>query len=284
MISMRRAVPADKEAVTDVCLAVEPKDYVPELFDENVKLDPPSGIYVVELDGRVVGCHALDSFQPGTAFLYAMRVHPALQGQGIGRAYAGLQVEDAVRRGIRNLFLSSAPHNVRAHKTVERNGFVNRGPWFIYEAVPAPTVELPAGRARQARPEDAPLIAAFRERLAGEVMSEVVPAPDYPYGFCLMEDSDWNCDDVVVVEREGALEGAMMLRQSAWEGALYIRRLEGTPEAAAELLGFAAAWGRERGMTKWMMSLPTRCEHLLAPLGLDSEAAERWYIFHYRAE
>lgn len=282
MISMRRAVPADKDAITALCRAINPNDYVPDLLDHNMTLDPPSGFYVAEQDGQVVGCHALDSFQSGNAFLYAMRVDPRLQGRGIGTAYARLQIEDAVRQGIHNLFLSSALTNLPAHKTVERNGFVNRGRWFIYESVTVAAAPH-AGRARQARPEDAQLIAAFRERLAGEVMSEIIPACDYPYGFSTMDDSDWALEDLVLVEGDGTLEGVMMLRK-AWNDEIYIRRLEGSPEAAAQLLGYAADWGKAQGLDKWVMSLPERCEHLIAPMGLDPEACERWFIFHYRAE
>ncbi|HYF80030.1 MAG TPA: GNAT family N-acetyltransferase [Symbiobacteriaceae bacterium] len=296
-LAVRKATPADKDAVVALCRAISEHDYVPEMFDGAVALEAPQGLYVAELDGRVVGCHSVDVTAPGTGFFFAMRVDPRLQGQGIGSAYAGLQVEEAVAAGLRRLFLTSAPGNVRAHRTVERNGFVNLGEWVIWEAVlvePPGAVErqvpnvAPPLRARAATPADLPAVAAFQASLAGEVLASVIAASDYPYGFSVIGDEDWAVEDLVVVDGEagGGLAGCMLLRQIDWDGPpqLYIRRLEGTPEAAAALLDYARAWGGARGLEQWGVSLPARCEPLLAPLGLDSAKCERWYMFEYEAK
>ena len=300
---MRKAVPTDKDAVVALCRAIHEHDYVPEMFDGAVALAAPQGLYVAELDGRIVGCHSVDVPAPGTGFLYAMRVDPQVQGQGIGSAYARLQVEEAVAGGLRRLFLTSAPGNVRAHRTVERNGFVNLGEWVIWEGAsvepegavePTEAVErlAPTGapplRARAASPADLPALADFQASLAGEVLASVIAAPDYPYGFSIIGDEDWAVEDLVVVdgEADGGLAGCMLLRQVEWEGPpqLYVRRLEGTPAAAAALLDYARAWGGARGLEKWCVSLPARCEPLLAPLGLDPAKCERWYMFEYEAK
>jgi len=131
-------------------------------------------------------------------------------------------------------------------------------------------------------------LATFQASLAGEVLASVIAAPDYPYGFSIIGDEDWAVEDLVVVDGEagGGLAGCMLLRQIDWDGPpqLYIRRLEGTPEAAAALLDYARAWGGARGLEHWCLSLPARCEPLLAPLGLDSAKCERWYMFEYEAK
>lgn len=306
-LTMRKAVPADKDAVVALCRAIHEHDYVPEMFDGSVALEAPQGLYVAELDGRVVGCHAVDVTAPGTGFLYGMRVDPRVQGQGIGSAYAGLQVEQAVAAGLRRLFLTSAPGNVRAHRTVERHGFVNLGEWVIWEAAPGPggAVEAPVhsaggagaladrpahsaggARARAGTAADLPLVAAYQAALAGEVLAPVIAAPDFPYGFSIIGDEDWAVEDLAVVDGPaGGLAGLMLLREVSFDEPpqIYIRRLEGTPEAAAALLDYARAWGGARGLEKWCVSLPARCEGLLAPLGLDPAKCERWFMFAYEA-
>lgn len=280
-IAMRKATPADKEAVALLCRAIDPDDYVPNMFDDAVSHEGPGGLYVAEQAGRIVGCHGLDWREPDNAFLYAMRIHPDLQGRGIGTEYCRLQIEQAARVGVRHLFLSSAVKNVRAHRIVEKNGFVNLGQWIIYEERPVPAIPAEPGRARAGRPEDLPRVAAFQERLAGQVMAGVMPAEDYPYGFGLMRDEDWAVENLVVVDGADGLEGVMLLA-TCWGDQLYIRRLEGTPAAASDLLGYAAAWGQARGLTQWCVSLPARCEQLIAPLGFKEEDCWRWFMFYYQ--
>jgi len=277
---MRKAVPADKEAVAALCRAIDPSDYVPDLFDWAVSA---GNFHVFELDGQIVGCHAREWTAPGNVFFYAMRIDPSVQGRGIGSTYAAAQVAEAVREGARHIFLASAPANVRAHRVVEKHGFVNEGDWFIYEEYPMPALVVPQGRARAGRPEDLPRVAALQARLTGQVLADVYTTADFPYSFAVMRDEDWPVADLAVVEGPDGLEGAMLLGQME-KAQLYIRRLEGRPAAAADLLGYALAWAGEKGLTHLCISLPARCEGLLAPLGLDPQKCERWYVFHYRAE
>ncbi|MDF2627321.1 MAG: GCN5-related N-acetyltransferase [Symbiobacteriaceae bacterium] len=295
-ITVRKATPADKDAVVALCRAIEPRDYVPEMFDEAAAAPPPQGLYVAELDGRVVGCHLVDVTAPGTGFFFGMRIDPRVQGQGIGSAYAGLQVAEAVAGGLRRLFLTSAPGNVRAHRTVEKNGFVNRGEWVIWEMGEPGAVGAaePSGagaqplRVRAGTPADLPAVAAFQGAMAGQVLSEVIAAPDFPYGFSIIGDEDWAVEDLVVAEEVASadLAGLMLLRQIEIDGQrqTYVRRLEGSLEAAAALLDYARSWAGARGLEKWCVSLPARCEPLLAPLGLDPAKCERWYMFEYEAK
>lgn len=277
---MRKATSADKEAVVALCRAIDPHDYLPEIYDWGVEA---GNLYVYEQDGRIVGCHAREWTAPGCVFFYAMRIDPTVQGRGIGSAYAAAQVEEAVAEGARHIFLSSAPGNVRAHRTVEKHGFVNEGDWFIYDEVPLPAVALPPGRARAGRPEDLPAVLAFQAGLTGQVLADVYANGDFPYSFAMLRDDAWVPERLAVVPGSAGLEGVMLLGEIE-KGQLYIHRLEGTPAAAAELLGYALAWAKEKGLTQLCISLPARCEALLAPLGLDPQKCERWFIFHYRAE
>jgi GNAT superfamily N-acetyltransferase len=275
---MRLARPEDKAAVTEIAFAIDPEDYVPEFFDEFVA---GGRFWVAEQDGRVIGCHAHDWAVPGQMYLFAMRLDPAMQGKGIGSAYCRAQIERGVQLGARELWLNSVVGNVVAHRTVEKNGFVKRGEWICYDQLPVDMLPPgPSAKARAGRSADLPLLAPFRALFLGDVMG----GPDDPYHTASARDEDWVPEDLVVVEDgDGGLAGAMLLRETPW-APLYVRRLEGTPEAAAELLSYAGAEGRRRGKQVWAVSLPARAEHLLAPAHVDPAKAFRTYAFQHIAK
>lgn len=272
---MRLAEPADKEAVVRLARAIDPEDYIPEMFDHAVA---GQWLYVAEQAGRVIGCHAFEWPQPDQQYLFAMRIDPAMQGKGIGSAYCRAQLELAKQAGARQVWLTSLVTNLPAHRTVEKNGFVKRGEWIAHDQLPVEM--LPAGptRARAGRPSDLALLAPFRALFLGDVMAST----DGAYAVASTVDSDWRVEELVVVDgEEGALAGAMLLREIEWDDQLYIRRLEGTPEAALELLKHAGAEAQRRGKKLWTVSLPARAEHLLAPTGVDPTKAFRVFAFQY---
>lgn len=282
MLHMRRATPADKPFVVAVSRAVDPDDFVPELFDMWMENTPPTGLCVAEAGGRIVGCHAEDWVVPDEVYFYGMRIDPEVQGQGIGSAYCRAQIEQAVGNGARHIWLTSVLDNVRAHRTVEKNGFVNRGEWVVYDAIEGLTVSAERRLARAATPGDQKMVHDFLAGLRNEVLAGVIASPYFWYSTITTRESDWEPEHMAVVEHGGRLHGLMLW--SVTEGCLYVRRLEGTEEAAADLLAFAAERAAEAGVTRWSASLPKRCDHLLAPLAIPEEHAFRTYVFHCAAE
>jgi GNAT superfamily N-acetyltransferase len=277
---MRRAMPADKEAVLAISRAVSADDYIPEMYDFWLGQTPPDGMYVAERDGRIVGCHAEDWPVPGEAYLYAMRIDPAVQGQGLGTAYARAQVEHTAGEGVRNIYLTSVVENHRAHRLVEKVGFVNRGEWVIYDRV-AVTVPAASGRysVRRATAADIPRVSAFREP---EPLSDVIASPWSPWTTITMRPGDWSVEDLVVAEGpDGALAAVMLLRTIPEDEAIFVRRLEGEPTAGADLLACAGSEAGRLGLKRWSLSLPARWEPLLEPLGLNSADTFRAYVYHY---
>lgn len=281
-VQMRRATPADKQFLVAIARAWDPNDFVPEVYDMWMEDTPPTGLYVAEAEGRIVGCHAEDWTVPDEVYFYGMRISPEAQGKGIGTAYCRAQVAQAVGNGARHIWLTSVLDNFRAHRTVEKNGFVNRGEWVVYDAIDGLTVAAERRLARPAGPGDRELVAAFVEQSRGEAMVDVMPASSFWYSTATTRDSDWDLERMAVVEEDGRLQGLMLW--SVTEGCLYVRRIEGSEEAAADLLAFAAERAAEAGVTKWSASLPKRCDHLLAPLAIPEEHAFRTYLFHYNAE
>jgi GNAT superfamily N-acetyltransferase len=275
---MRRATPADKAAVLALSHAVDPEDYIPYLYDDWMAAAEPEGLYVAEQDGRIIGCHAVEFPAPHEAYFWAMRIHPEVQGKGIGSRYCQAQVAHAAAAGARSIYLLSVIDNVRAHRTVEKNGFVNRGAWLIYDELKGLRVTGAAGAARPARPEDLPRLERYRRALPADGLSDVICAPSNPWTVMTMTPSDWSTGDLVVVDGAQDFAGVMLLRLTGT--AVLIRRLEGTPEAARELLAYAVALAGRSDRLTLALSLPARSEPLLAPLELDPAQAFRAYVFH----
>ncbi len=276
--TMRRATPADREAVVGLCRSIWPDDWVPFAYDDFMEEAEPSGLYLAEQEGRLIGCYHLSITPTGDAHFSAMRIDPNVQGRGFGKLFCRAQVEQArnVRAG--NIYLISMVDNPKAHRTVEKNGFENLGEWVIYDDLKEVRSPGAVRRARPVRPEDLPRV---REMLAGldaGALGSVISSETSPWAVQTVREVDWNVERMAVVDGEGGLEGLMLLGLDG-EGGLIVRRLEGTPEAAADLLAYAAREMERQGLTAWNFSLPTRCEPLLAPLGLDPAKAFRAYVF-----
>lgn len=97
-------------------------------FDE-IERDPGSTVYVLERDGRVIGCAQLTVI-PGLArralrrgLIEAVRVAADLRGQGIGGRFIGQLVEVARARGCGVVQLTSDKRRFAAHRFYRSLGF-----------------------------------------------------------------------------------------------------------------------------------------------------------------
>jgi len=268
-------VPEDREEVLRISRAIHQGDWVAGAWDDFMAEQGPDGLYVAEQEGRVVGFYHLTFTERQDAFLSAMRIDPALQGRGLGSLFCRAQVEQAVGAGARWIHLISLVENRPAHRTVQKNGFVNLGEWVIYDSLPG----RPAGkgaRARPAAPADAPLLERLRGQLTPDPLDEVIAAPHDGWIIQAAADADWEPSGWWVVDGPDGLAGAMLLGTS--RGGLCIRRLEGSSEATAELLAAAASLALARNCPLGA-SLPARSERLLWVLEPDSNTAFRAYVF-----
>lgn len=278
--SIRRAVPDDRQAITAICHAIDPKDWVPSNFDQLVAGPEPAGLYVAEHEGRIIGLYNLELPVPGEAYFSAMRIDPALQGKGLGSAFCGAQVEHARTYGLNPCYLFSVVGNLPAHRTVMKNGFEMLGEWIVWGALPTVSFDPALDRARPATPADMEQVHAFLARhRAGSPLDQVICAPTSPWMVCTVRESDWAPEHLVLVEGREGLEGLMLLAFTQED--LIIRVLEGTPEAAHHLLAHAV--GRRGSLPYWTLGLPARCEPLLAPLGLEPSGEFRAYVFRHTA-
>ncbi len=277
--TIRRMAPSDREAVTALCLAADPHDWVPETLDYFVQEQAPEGLYLAETLERLIGCYHLGLVGEGEAFLSAMRVHPAVQGQGFGSLFCQAQVEQVRSAGVRSIYLHSQVDNARAHRTVMKNGFANLGEWAIYWGQTEAALEGAPRRARWASEADRPLIEHHRAGRDLTGTGRVISLPNDPWVMRTESEEDWAPARQVVVPGAEGLAGLMTLYSDA--DGLYIRRLEGSEEAARDLLEFAVAEWRRLGTGGLHVSLPKRGDELARPLGLKPDAAFRTFVFRH---
>jgi len=278
IMQVRRATPADKDEVVALSRAISEHDFIADGFDDWVASPGPDGFYVAEQDGRIVGCYCLEFHAEGQAYFFAMRIHPGAQGRGIGTEFCRLQVEQARAAGAREIYLFSVLDNHRAHRTVEKNGFVNRGAWIVYDAVKQIPPQPPVKRARWATPDDAPAIERFRRARTHGPLAGVIASPGSGWAVVTEGPTDWRPEQIALVDGEAGLQGLMLVTPTD-DGPL-LRWLDGSPEAAADLLALFAKRLADDGHAAMGLSLPEAAEPLLTPLGLDPAGAFRAYVFH----
>ena len=88
--------------------------------------DPFSVLYLARIDGRIVGSLTLALYQIPTglkAWIEDVVVDEAARGQGVGEALSTAAVEEARRRGAKDLSLTSRPSRESANRLYQRLGF-----------------------------------------------------------------------------------------------------------------------------------------------------------------
>ncbi len=278
-LHVRRATPADREAVIALSRAVSAHDFIEYGFDDWVAYAEPDGFFVAEQDGRMIGCYCLEFHAEGQAYFFAMRIHPGAQGKGIGTEFCRLQVEQARAAGAREIYLLSVLENLRAHRTVEKNGFVNCGAWLVYDELKQIPPQPPVERARWATVDDGPAIERFRRARSNGLLDGVIASRHSGWAVVTEGPEDWEIPKIAVVDGETGLVGLMLV--STTETGLLLRWLDGTPEAAADLLALLVRRMAGEGHAELGLSLPLSAEPLLVPLGLDPAEAFRAYVFHW---
>jgi GNAT superfamily N-acetyltransferase len=88
--------------------------------------DPFSVLYLARVDGRIVGSLTLALYQIPTglkAWIEDVVVDESARGQGVGEALSAAAVEEARRRGAKDLSLTSRPFREAANRLYQRLGF-----------------------------------------------------------------------------------------------------------------------------------------------------------------
>lgn len=87
---------------------------------------PHSTLFVAELDGRIVGSLTLATYRIPTglkAWIEDVVVDGSARGHGVGESLSAAAIEDARRRGAKNVTLTSRPSREAANRLYQRIGF-----------------------------------------------------------------------------------------------------------------------------------------------------------------
>jgi GNAT superfamily N-acetyltransferase len=136
-----------------------PQPLGPPLFQRFCLKDDPSGLWVAEADGEVVGwtmSWMCDRFW----FLSQLFVRPDLQAKGVGKALLGRPLAQALRREATNRALITFAYNTRATGLYVRNGMYPRVP-LCFVAAPAAALPADLGDTGHAAEEIGPTAAAL---------------------------------------------------------------------------------------------------------------------------
>lgn len=103
---------------------LDQQGYGEELAHLEQKYGAPDGrLYVVEAEGRVVGCVALRRFDETRCELKRLYVVPSMRGCGIGRKLTRQLIADARQIGYHQMLLDTLPFLREAIALYESEGF-----------------------------------------------------------------------------------------------------------------------------------------------------------------
>ena len=231
-LSIRRARPADKRAVNEICRHIwGGNDYLPDVFDEWVR-DRRGGLWLACVGDRPIGVAKLTLRGDREAWLHALRVHPRFRRRGVGAALIAHRLARAETLGARIARLDTSDDNTAVRRLMRRFGFrrVTRYSTWIAPATRgepprrATLAELPALLGLRAR-SDGMLHEIFLRRSidAREI------ARDVRAGRCVVEGVPGAPRAMASVEPDG---DRLRLRYLAGGGAPLVALLRALPAAA----------------------------------------------------
>jgi RimJ/RimL family protein N-acetyltransferase len=122
-IRVRRAVPDDTPAMLSITRNVwEGNDYVPYAWKRWLH-QTDGGLFVAELDGRVVGLQNIAIQPDGSAWLEGIRVDERIRSQGVGQALLSHGIGWARSMGCRVARLSTSSGNPSSNRIAAKAGF-----------------------------------------------------------------------------------------------------------------------------------------------------------------
>jgi [ribosomal protein S18]-alanine N-acetyltransferase len=125
---MRRATPADLDAIMALERASFPTDAWSDAMMREELASPYGWYLVIEEAGRLIGYAGLRAARGATdADIQTIAIAESGRGRGRGRALLTALLEEAERRGIRDVFLEVRADNPVAQALYSSEGFVEVG-------------------------------------------------------------------------------------------------------------------------------------------------------------
>ena len=133
-IRIRKAVTDDLVELSDFIVPfVQSGELLPRTFDELEDLLETS--FIARLDGRIVGCAALEIYNKKLCEIRSLAVDPAAQGLGIGKKLVEACVALAMREGITRSWRSASPRTSFALAVSTSPCPTSRRPFFCKRAI-----------------------------------------------------------------------------------------------------------------------------------------------------
>ncbi len=234
--------PEDREEVLALCRNIwGGHDYIPYVFDEWVK---EGGFYCGRLNGRIV---ALDKYtwqESGILWLEGFRVHPDMQGKGIGSVMSREFAKIVGALGCRVMRSMSAEVNEKSRHLAGKKGFYILAEYDNYSLWEEDLKETagkikPSGRVkRESDPKAATefVLSSQDYRISKGLYIANWVAHDISEELIHREAEAGNCYSV---RNGGKIEGLIFLYPYMPYGTLSVAFLSGSDDAVEELLAFA---------------------------------------------
>ena len=128
-VRLREMNTADMAAIVALEQELFPEDaWTPEMFAGEFAQPPSRRLYLVAEDGNALIGYAGMMFASGSqADVVTLAVNPARWGQGIGTALLTALVDEAEKRGYKEVLLEVREDNPRARQLYLRHGFAEIG-------------------------------------------------------------------------------------------------------------------------------------------------------------
>ena len=108
-------------------------DYVPSVWDEWLR-DKGGKMFVVEVDGKLVGMNRVRLLKDGTGWLEGVRIHPDFRGKGLASLLGERSMKYASNLGVSTFRLTSSSRNRAARRQVAKMGFSEVARFDVFRA------------------------------------------------------------------------------------------------------------------------------------------------------
>ncbi|WP_165974062.1 GNAT family N-acetyltransferase [Marinitoga lauensis] len=119
---IRKAEKKDKKDLVEVSKYAWEDDYIPIVFDEWVN-DKNSNFYVIEENGKVIGCGRMKELKKGVFWLEGLRVHGNYRNKGYGKKLSEFFLQLAKEKGYKKIMFSTYYQNIESRHIMENYGF-----------------------------------------------------------------------------------------------------------------------------------------------------------------
>lgn len=285
-VTFRRAQTGDREATAGLLRKVDPQDWLLEILEQALDLDP-GGIYLAEAGQDLVAASMIAFPRTREAGLSAMRVDPERRRQGLATKFTQFLLGEAGRLGAGVSRLLVEQDNEASHGLVRKVGLEETAEWCIVGSLDLGHHGPASGVGEPGRRNLSQVRQYFTRHLRQTNPGGLISSRDLPWELHAL---DWSHLQEAVGDRLVALrygsqgaDGALILGQdrARSEPHLFVRYLDGEKTARENLLRYLSRRAGELGATVGA-SLPQAQAAGLFDLLSQEPPAYRFTVYEWR--